>query len=111
MKTWLGLTKKLIKKYRDKSRKTTMVHFHTRIQWIQLTKEKPPDIDLEDKSTNNLVYCTTVEASTTKEGKIYSDLCGRFPTTSSMGNKYIYVMYVYDFNAILTTAMNKRSKK
>ena len=52
-----------------------------------------------------------MEPSTTKEGKIYSYLCVRFPTTSIRGNKYIYVMYVYEFNAILTTAMNKRRER
>ena len=59
----------------------------------------------------NVVYYTTVEPSTIKEGNIYSDLCGRFPTTSSRGNKYIYVMYVYDCNVILTTAMKNRGNK
>ena len=52
-----------------------------------------------------MVFCTTVEPDTTEEGKIYSDLCGRSPKTSSRGNKYIYVMYVYDCNAILATEM------
>ena len=50
-----------------------------------------------------------MEPSTTKEGKIYSDLYGCFPTTSSRGNKYIYVMYVYACNAILTAAIKNRS--
>ena len=59
----------------------------------------------------NVMFCTTVDPSTTKEGKIYSDLCGRFPTISSRGNKYVYVMYVYDCNAILTTAIKNRSDK
>ena len=88
-----------------------MGHFHIRRQGLKLTKQKPPDTDLEDNITTNLVYCTTVEPSTTKEGKIYSYICRRLPTTSSMGNKYIYVMYVYDCNAILTTSMNNRSDK
>ena len=52
-----------------------------------------------------------MEPSTTKEVKIYSDICGHFPTTSSRGNKYIYVMYVYDCNKILTIAMKNRSDK
>ena len=52
-----------------------------------------------------------MEPSTTKEGKIYSDICGKFPTTSRRGNKYIYVIYVYECNAILTTAMKNRSDK
>ena len=88
-----------------------MQHLHMRRQGLQPTKEKPPDTDLEDKIKTNVVYWTTVEPRTTKEGKIYSDLCGRFPTTSSMGNKYIYIMYVYDCNVILTTAMKNRSEK
>ena len=43
---------------------------------IQPTKEKPPDIDLEDKSKTNIVFCATLYPSTTKEGKytqIYAD--------------------------------------
>ena len=88
-----------------------MGHLHIRIQGLQLIKDKPPYIDLEDKIKMNVVYCTTVDPNTTKEGKIYSDLCGRFPTTSSGNNKYIYVMYVYDCNATLATAMNNRSDK
>ena len=34
-----------------------------------------------------------------------------FTTTSSRGNKYIYVMYVYDFNAILETTTKNKSDK
>ena len=78
---------------------------------IQSTKEKPPDTDLEDKIKTNVVFCTTIDPSTTKEGGIYSDLCGRLPTTSSRGNKYIYVMYVYDCNYILTIYTKNRSDK
>ena len=59
----------------------------------------------------NVVYCNNVKPSTTKEGKIYSDICRHFPTTSIRGNKYIHFMYVYDCNAILTTAMKNRSDK
>ena len=52
-----------------------------------------------------------MEPSTTKEGKISSDLCGRLPTTSIRGNKCIYVTYGYDCNAILTKATKNRSDK
>ena len=112
LKTWPGLTTKLINKHLEKSINTTMGHLHMRRQGLQSTKEKPPDTDLENKITTNVVYFTTVEPSTTKEGKIYSDLCRRFPTTSSRGNKYIYAIYVYDCNAIITTEMkNKRDNE
>ena len=88
-----------------------MGHLQIRRQGLQSTKDKPPDADLYDNIKTNVVYCTTVEHSTTKEGKIYSDLCGRLPTTSIRGNKYIYVMYVHDCNSILTTAIENRSDK
>ena len=88
-----------------------MGHLHMIIQGLQSTKEKPPDIDLEDKRKTNVVFCTTVDPSTTKEGNVYSDLCGWLPTTSIRGNKYIYVVYVYECNSILTTAMNNGSDK
>ena len=82
-----------------------------RIQGLQSTKEKPSDKTLEDNIKTNLLYCTTVDPITTKEVRIYSDICGRFPTTSSRGDKYIYVMYVYECNVILTTAINNISYK
>ena len=52
-----------------------------------------------------------MDPSTTKEGKFYSDLCGIFPITSNKRNKYIYVMYIYDCNNILTTVLKNRSDK
>ena len=69
---WPVLTEKLIKKHLEKSSNTTIGHLHMRIQGLQPTKETPPDTDLEEKIKINLVFCTTVDPSTTKEGKIYS---------------------------------------
>ena len=108
---WPGLTEKLIKKNLEKSRNTTMGHLNMRIQGIQSTKEKPTSIDLEENIKTNGVFFTTVDPTTTEEGKIYSDICGRPPNTSSRGNKYIYVMYVYECNVIITTSMKNRSDK
>jgi hypothetical protein len=42
-------------------------------------------------------------------GKIYTDQTGRFPVTSSRGNKYILVLYAFDPNAILTEPLKNRS--
>ena len=41
-----------------------------RIQGLQQTKEERPDTNLEDKIKNNVVFWTTVDPSTTKEGNI-----------------------------------------
>ena len=95
----------------EKSRNTKLGHLHTRRQGLESTEEKSPDTDLEDNSKTNVVIFITVDPSTTKEGKFYSDLCGLFPTTSSRGNKCIYIMYVYDCNAILMTETKNGSDK
>ena len=78
---------------------------------MQPTREKPPYIDLEYKRKANIVFCTNLDPSTTNERKIYPDLCRLFLIILSRGNKYIYVMYRYYCNTILTTAMNNRSDK
>ena len=38
----------------------------------------------------------------------YHDLTGAFPHKSSRGNKYIFVLYDYDGNEILTHPINNR---
>jgi hypothetical protein len=43
------------------------------------------------------------------DGEFYTDLTGRFPTTSSKGNKYMSVLYEYDGNAILAEPMESRA--
>ena len=71
LETWPGLTEKLINKHLDKSRNTTMGHLHMSRKGLKSTKDKPPDTYLEDNIKTDVVYCTTVYPSTTKEGKIY----------------------------------------
>ena len=53
--------------------------------------------DTQSENTN-LVFFKTVNLS----GKIYTYQTGRFPVTSSKGNKYILVAYHYDSNKIHT---------
>ena len=64
-----------------------MRNLNIKRQGIKSTKEKNPDTDLEDKFKTNIVFCATIDPSTTKEGDIYSDICRKFHTTSSMKNK------------------------
>jgi hypothetical protein len=44
------------------------------------------------------------------EGKIYTDLTGRFIAESSTGNNYLFVLYDYDSNAILCEPIKNRTK-
>ena len=53
----------------------------------------PPSTQSED---TNLVFLKTMDLT----GKMYTDQTGRFPVTSSKGNKYILVAYHYESNAI-----------
>jgi Reverse transcriptase (RNA-dependent DNA polymerase) len=43
------------------------------------------------------------------DGKSYSDLTGRFPCKSELGNLYVMVLYAYDANAILVEPIKNRS--
>ena len=52
-------------------------------------------------------FIKTVELS----GKIYSDQPGRFPLTSSKGNKYSMVVYDHNSNAILAEPFKSRSSE
>ena len=53
----------------------------------------------------NLVFFKIVDLS----GKYYTDQTGRFPFTSSKGNKYILAAYHYDSNTIHAEPLKKRS--
>jgi hypothetical protein len=49
--------------------------------------------------------CNYVYAAAMETNQIYSDLTGRFPTTSLSGNKYILILYYYDSNGVLSAPM------
>ena len=44
-------------------------------------------------------------------GSFFLDQTERFPSTSSKAFKYIMVVYVHDFNAILVKLLKARSKR
>jgi len=110
-KSWPGLTEELITKHLPASMNTSLGHMHQTRQGLRSTKTKTsvdnqlvPDVT----TRTNLVYATILDP-TDPTGNIYTDLCGRFPILSSQGNKYIFVLYDYDSNAILARAMKNRS--
>ena len=53
----------------------------------------------------NTVFLKKVDLT----GKFYRDQIGRFPVTSSKGNKYILVAYHYDSNTIHAEPLKTRS--
>jgi hypothetical protein len=72
------------------------------------------DMDLEEEQEPNntqthQIFAAIENTDKIYTGKIYTDQTGRFPVTSSQGNKYILVLYEYDTNAILTEVLHNRT--
>jgi hypothetical protein len=59
-----------------------------------------------DKVQTHMVYVKAIQAT----GQIFTDQTGKFPITSSRGNKYVMVLYDYDSNSILTEPLKSRSE-
>jgi hypothetical protein len=113
--TWPGLTSELVRKHLPKSIPTIKGHLHQQRQNIRSTRadiipnfddDATPAPDAPNVGTH-LVFSAVAELP---RHEIATDLTGQFPTTSSQGNKYILVCYVYDCNAIITTPMKNRTE-
>ena len=101
--TWPGLTSELVRKHLSPSIATAKGHHQQDRQNVRSTKTVPspsmftqPNVmttlpsSSEDASAQaNLVYVQPIELT----GKVATDQTGRFPTTSSRGNKYLMVLY------------------
>jgi hypothetical protein len=68
--------------------------------------EPTPESDMVQEDKCNLIYAAIMETI-----QIYTDLTGRFPTTSLSGNKYILILYDYDSNSVLSAPMKNRCDK
>jgi hypothetical protein len=109
---WPGLTEKAINKHLNLIPATTMGHMNQKIQNIRSTSKTPITSDIEDFTTTNtnsgmkthLVYAVLVD-----QGQLYTDLTGKFLVTSSTGNSYVMVCYVYDFNYVKVVPMKSLS--
>jgi hypothetical protein len=108
--TWPGLTSDLVRKQLPKSIATVKGHLNQQRKNIRSTQPKS-DTDEQpvSDSPNERTHHVFAAVHDTTTGQIATDLTGRFPNTSSRGNKYILVLYDYDSNAILTEPMRNRS--
>ena len=109
---WPGLTPTLIANHLPLTAATIQGHLRQEQQGLQSTQHSTsafndvdlyPTSDLPNKKTHDVIY-----AITTKQGKAYMDLTGRFPHCSSRGNNYILVAYHYNNNAILGEPLKNR---
>jgi hypothetical protein len=108
--TWPSVTVENVRKYLFKSDATAKGHMNQIRQNIRSTRpvveKTAPETDMIQEDKCHYIYTTTLETN-----KIYSDLTGRFPTTSLSRNKYILIMYDYDINSVLSTPMKNRGDK
>jgi hypothetical protein len=106
--TWPGLTEEAINKHLKLTPSTAMGHMNQRRQNIRSTSKAPiekqqtPDTDLG--TNTHLVYAVVVD-----QGRLYTDLTGKFPVRSSKRNSYVMVCYIYDCNYVKVIPMKSRS--
>jgi hypothetical protein len=108
--TWPSVTVENVRKYLGKSDATAKGHLNQIRQNIRSTQQgvvvTAPETDMVQEDKCHYLYATTLETN-----QIYSDLTGRFPTTSLSGNTYMLILYDYDSNSILSAPMKNRGDK
>ena len=118
--TWPGLTESLIRKHLPKAIATSKGHLCGQQKNIKSTKPEldslpmatsldiAPSQEPSNSKTNNLFIALLTTESICKS---FSDQTGQFPVQSGRGNNYIFILYSYDSNAILSTAIPNRQGK
>ena len=102
-----GLTLKTIRKYLPPCQATAKGHMAQEKKGVMSTKpNETKPLDPIGERTGNFM-CNLISVP---QGKTYSDQTGMFPCVSSRGFKYIFVMYDYDSNSILTEPIKNRNE-
>ena len=110
--TWPLLTKENVQKYLPNTEASALGHLDQQRKNIQSTKVQAPNKDEEqDKHIKTNVIFPSIMELPHSTGKIATDQTGRFPTTSSRGNTYVFLLYDYDSNAILAEPIKSRSQQ
>jgi hypothetical protein len=117
--TWPGLTASIVRKNLPKFITTAKGHLQQEHQGLRstnpstrthsITRSTPSIMTTDDNPLvrANWVYIQPIEVT----GKINSNQTGRFSLTSSRGNKYVMIIYDYNYNAILAEPIKSRTKK
>jgi len=69
-----------------------------------------PDLEPPQEANNQPTHNLLTTMWETSE-RTYSDQTCAFPIQSSRGNKYIFIMYAYDANAIMVEPIKSRQAK
>jgi hypothetical protein len=107
---WPSVTVKNVRKYLPKSDATSKGHMNQIRQNIRFTQpdveQSTPEIHMVQEDKCNFIYSAVMDTN-----QIYTDLTGRFPTTSLSGDKYILFLFDYDINSVLSAPMKNRGDK
>ena len=127
--TWPGLDAQLITKHLPIVESTVQGHMKREYSNLQSTKETTADeknittgldeVEIKklkddffptsptpNHKTNEVAY--HIFGTSSKHGKAYMDMTGRYPHKSQRGYEYILVAYHYDANAILAVSLKNR---
>lgn len=119
--SWPGLTEELITKHFAPTDANSLGHMKAKKRSTKRTNPNAtppapdpfiPNLDFEptqeenNDATHNL-FATMWET----DERTYSDQTGQFPVESTRGNKYIFIVYSYDSNAIMCTAIKSRQAR
>ena len=115
--SWPGMNVTAINKYFPESVETQKGHMKHQRQGVRSTKipqlqadvseEEKADIEKRIKELKQKHRDIFVQIWEEKQ-VVYSDQTGKFPTTSSRGNKYLMVMYYIDGSYIMMEPMKSR---
>ena len=105
---WPGFSFENASKHLSETPATAKGHLDQHRQNLQSTKHSSEDFfPTESPSITHQVVAALFENKADKKG--YFDLTGPFPYTSSRGNRYVFVLYDYDSNAILTAPLKSKT--
>ena len=105
--SWPGLIAKAVRKYLTPSEATAKGHLDQAQKNQSSSKLDPFHIppELQDNIKQQIVSAAVIPVAT---GKIYTDQTGQFPVTADTNNKYVFVLYDNDSNAILAEPIKNR---
>ncbi len=118
LKGFAGLTLRQVHQHIKVNNKAEKGHMDQSCQGKQSTKTSfpegiPPPFPPNGKPIDTMeplpqfVFMTIIKISS----MLFSGQSGRFPITSSRGNKYIVIFYIYDANFFKSVLIKSRSKE
>ena len=102
-KSWPGLTVQNVNQHIKFNDAMTKGHLDRVRQHLRSTKAQSED-DVHQEQKQHCAFAMVEDI-----GKIYTDQTGAFPCLSSRGNRYVFILYHYDTNAILAEPIKNRT--